>query len=108
MSNAVFRKAVVDVRRKVEEGSSLARAMRSETVFPPMLLHLAASGERGGDLAGMMGRAADYLEDEFDNATTVALGLLEPIMIVFLASIVALIVLSIMLPILQINTFAIG
>ena len=106
--NAVFRKAVANVRRKVEEGSTFARAMRSEAVFPPMLLHMLSSGERGGDLAGMMGRAADYLEDEFDNAATVALGLLEPIMIVFLASIVALIVLSIMLPILQINTFAIG
>lgn len=108
MANAVFRRAVTNVRRRVEEGSSLARAMRAETVFPPMLLHMVASGERGGDLAGMMERAADYLEDEFDNASTVALGLLEPLMIVFLASIVALIVLSIMLPILQINTLAIG
>lgn len=108
MSNAVFRKAVSSVRRRVEEGSTLARAMRTEQVFPPMLIHMVASGERGGDLAGMMGRAADYLEDEFDNATTVALGLLEPLMIVFLAGIVALIVLSIMLPILQINTLAIG
>lgn len=106
--NAVFRRAVTNVRRKVEEGSSLARAMRAEAVFPPMLMHMVSSGERGGDLAGMMGRAADYLEDEFDNAATVALGLLEPVMIVFLAGIVALIVLSIMLPILQINTFAIG
>lgn len=108
MANRVFRKATANVRRRVEEGSSLARAMRAEEVFPPMLLHMVASGERGGDLAGMMGRAADYLEDEFDNATTVALGLLEPLMIVFLAGIVALIVLSIMLPILQINTLAIG
>ncbi|WP_084400002.1 type II secretion system inner membrane protein GspF [Henriciella aquimarina] len=108
MSNAVFRKAVTNVRRRVEEGASLARAMRAETVFPPMLLHMVASGERGGDLAGMMERAANYLEDEFDNASTVALGLLEPLMIVFLASIVALIVLAIMLPILQINTLAIG
>ena len=56
----------------------------------------------------MMERAADYLEDEFDNASTVAFGLLEPIMIVILAGIVALIVLSIMLPILQINQLAIG
>ncbi len=108
MSNAVFRKAVAGVRRRVEEGASLARAMRAEDVFPPMLLHMVASGERGGDLAGMMGRAADYLEEEFDTATGVALGLLEPLLIVFLAGIVAMIVLSIMLPILQINTLAIG
>ena len=108
MGNRVFRKVTQNVRRRVEEGSGLARAMRAEAVFPPMLLHMAASGERGGDLAGMMERAADYLEDEFDNATTVELGLLEPIMIVFLAGIVALIVLSIMLPILQINQLAIG
>ena len=107
-SNAVFAKAIGTVRRSVEEGQGLARSLRETAIFPPMLIHMVASGERGGDLAGMMGRAADYLEDEFDGSTTVALGLLEPLLIVVLAGVVALIVLSIMLPILQLNTLAIG
>ena len=108
VGNEVFRTAANDVRRQVEEGQSLNRAMRNTGVFPPMLVHMVASGERGGDLPAMMGRAADYMEEELDSSATVALGLLEPLMIVLLAGIVALIVLAIMLPILQLNTMAIG
>ena len=108
VGNEVFRQAAVKVRRQVEEGQSLNRAMRATEVFPPMLVHMVASGERGGDLPAMMGRAADYMEEELDSNATVALGLLEPLLIVLLAGVVALIVLAIMLPILQLNTMAIG
>ncbi|MEL6725400.1 MAG: type II secretion system inner membrane protein GspF [Pseudomonadota bacterium] len=108
VGNEVFRQAATKVRRQVEEGQPLNRAMRATEVFPPMLVHMVASGERGGDLPAMMGRAADYMEDELDSSATVALGLLEPLLIVLLAGVVALIVLAIMLPILQLNTMAIG
>lgn len=106
--NEVFRQAATKVRRQVEEGQPLNRAMRTTEVFPPMLVHMVASGERGGDLPAMMGRAADYMEDELDSSATIALGLLEPLLIVLLAGVVAMIVLAIMLPILQLNTMAIG
>lgn len=108
VGNEVFRQAAISVRRQVEEGQTLNRAMRSTEVFPPMLVHMVASGERGGDLPAMMGRAADYMEDELDSSATVALGLLEPLLIVLLAGLVAVIVLAIMLPILQLNTLAVG
>ena len=108
VGSEVFKRAVVQVRRQVEEGQPLHRAMRATEVFPPMLVHMVASGERGGDLPAMMGRAADYMEEELDSNATVALGLVEPLLIVLLAGVVALIVLSIMLPILQLNTLAIG
>ena len=108
VGNQVFRTASDRIRRQVEEGQTLNRAMRESAVFPPMLVHMVASGERGGDLPAMMGRAADYMEDELDSSATVALGLVEPLLIVLLAGIVALIVLAIMLPILQLNTMAIG
>ena len=108
VGNEVFRQAATTVRRQVEEGQPLNRAMRGTEVFPPMLVHMVASGERGGDLPAMMGRAADYMEEELDSNATVALGLLEPLLIVLLAGVVALIVLAIMLPILQLNTMAIG
>lgn len=108
VSNAVFRVAIQSVRRQIEEGQTLNRAMRDSGVFPPMLVHMVASGERGGDLPAMTGRAADYMEEELDSSATVALGLIEPLLIVLLAGIVALIVLAIMLPILQLNTMAIG
>ena len=108
VGNEVFRQAANTVRRQVEEGQPLNRAMRGTGIFPPMLVHMVASGERGGDLPSMMGRAADYMEEELDSNATVALGLLEPLLIVMLAGVVALIVLAIMLPILQLNTMAIG
>ena len=66
----------------------------------------AASGEASGRLDIMLERAADYLEREFDSFTAAALALLEPAIIVVMGAIVALIVLSIMLPILQLDTLA--
>lgn len=108
VGSEVFRQAAVSVRRQVEEGQPLNRAMRQTGVFPPMLVHMVASGERGGDLPAMIDRAADYMEEELDSNATIALGLLEPLLIVLLAGVVALIVLAIMLPILQLNTMAIG
>ncbi len=108
VSNQVFRRATGEVRRSVEEGRSLQVALRSANIFPPMLVHMVASGERGSQLPKMMGLAADYIEEELDQNATVALGLLEPVLIVFLAGVVAVIVLAIMLPILQLNTLALG
>jgi general secretion pathway protein F len=108
VGNQVFKQAAIQIKRQVEEGQTLNRAMRSTAAFPPMLTHMVASGERGGDLPAMMGRAADYMEEELDSSATVALGLVEPLLIVLLAGIVALIVLAIMLPILQLNTMVIG
>ncbi|MEO0983609.1 MAG: type II secretion system inner membrane protein GspF [Pseudomonadota bacterium] len=108
LGNLVFAEAVDETMTGVREGGSLARAMRKTDVFPALLTHLAASGETGGDLAGMMAKGAEYLEEDFESSSAVALGLLEPLIIVFLGGVVALIVLSIMLPILQLNTLALN
>ena len=67
-----------------------------------------ASGEASGKLDVMLERAADYLDREFDSFTTTALSLLEPAIIIVMGAIVALIVLSILLPILQLDTLAGG
>ena len=67
-----------------------------------------AAGERSGTLADMLSRTAQQMESSFETTTTTAIRLLEPLVIVFLGLIVMLIVLSIMLPILQINDMALG
>lgn len=90
----------------IRGGGSLSSAMRRTGVFPPLLTYLAASGEAAGRLDEMLERAADYLEREFDRFTATALSLLEPAIIVVMGGIVATIVLSILLPILQLNTLA--
>ena len=106
--NRVLRAASADIAESIRTGGSLSGAMRRAGVFPPLLVYLAASGEASGKLDMMLERAADYLEREFDSFTSTALSLLEPAIIIVMGVIVALIVLSILLPILQLDTLAGG
>lgn len=106
--NRALRLASSDITEAIRTGGSLSAALRRAAVFPPLLVYLAASGEASGRLDVMLERAADYLEREFDSFTATALSLLEPAIIVIMGGIVALIVLSILLPILQLDTLAGG
>lgn len=108
MSNLVFHDAAGAVTEAVQEGSRLSSAMKATGVFPTLLNYMVASGEAARDVPAMMNRAADFLESEFESTTGVALGLLEPLIIIILGGIVGTIVLSIMLPIMQLNTLALG
>ncbi|MEO6218008.1 MAG: type II secretion system inner membrane protein GspF, partial [Sphingomonas sp.] len=104
--NRRLRLASDEIAESIRGGGSLSAAMRRTGVFPPLLTYLAASGESAGQLDEMLERAADYLEREFDRFTATALALLEPAIIVLMGGIVATIVLSILLPILQLTTLA--
>lgn len=108
VGNMKLRQATESMADAVREGGGLAAAMRRADVFPPILVHMTASGENSGRLEPMMDRAADYLEREFTTFTAVMLSLLEPLVIVVMGGVVAVIVLAILLPILQINTLAAG
>lgn len=108
VSNRALRQATESMAEAVREGGGLSAAMRRANVFPPILVYMTASGESSGRLEPMLERAADYLEREFAAFTAVMLSLLEPAVIVVMGGVVALIVLSILLPILQINTLAMG
>lgn len=107
LGNAVFQDAVSQIIVNVREGGGISRAMKATGVFPPMLVQLAASGEASGQLPDMLLRSASFMEDEFEATSKVALGLMEPLIILFLGGIVGLVVLSIMLPILQLNTMVV-
>jgi general secretion pathway protein F len=106
VSNRVLRAANGDMVEAVRSGGSLSGAMRASNVFPPLLVYLAAGGESSGQLDIMLARAADYLEREFDNFTSAALSMLEPLIIVVMGGLVAVIILSILLPILQLQNLA--
>ncbi|MDZ7588684.1 MAG: type II secretion system inner membrane protein GspF [Parasphingorhabdus sp.] len=101
--NAVLRRASDDMVTAIRGGASLSTALRNAGVFPPLLIYLTASGETAGQLDVMLEKAADYLEREFDTFTSTALSLLEPLIIVFMGGAVAVIILSILLPILQLQ-----
>lgn len=107
VQNRVLRAATEDMAAAIREGGSLSGAMRRTEVFPPILVYMTASGENAGRLDQLLARAGDYLEREFNAVTAVALSLLEPVIIVVMGALVALIVLSILLPILQINSLAV-
>lgn len=104
--NRALQTATQDIVEAIRGGGSLSAAMRKAAIFPPLLVYLTASGETAGRLDTMLERAADYLEREFDGFTATALSLLEPAIIVIMGGLVALIVLSILLPILQLQTLA--
>jgi general secretion pathway protein F len=102
--NRVLRQASEEIVEAIRGGGSLSAALRRAGVFPPLLVYLAASGESAGRLDTMLERAADYLEREFDSFTSTALAMLEPLIIILMGGIVAVIILSILLPILQLQS----
>lgn len=104
--NRALRGASEEIVEAIRGGGSLSGALRRSGLFPPLLVYLAASGESSGQLDTMLERAADYLEREFDSFTAAALALLEPAIIVIMGVVVAVIVLSILLPILQLESLA--
>jgi general secretion pathway protein F len=106
IGNRALRAANNMMIEQVRGGGSLSGAMRATGVFPALLVYLVASGESAGQLDVMLERAADYLEREFDDFTATALSLLEPLIIVMMGGAVAVIILSILLPILQLQNLA--
>ncbi|MCH8537053.1 MAG: type II secretion system inner membrane protein GspF [Alkalimonas sp.] len=103
LSNSYMKQAVADATLKVREGSSLRNALEQTKLFPPMMLHMIASGEKSGQLDTMLIRTADTLDREFEMTMTVTLEIFKPVVVITLAIIVFLIVLAILLPILELN-----
>ncbi len=103
LSNLEVKAAVTMVAERVREGSSLWAALDQSRLFPPMMLHMIASGEQSGELDQMLERAADNQDREFESQVNLALGIFEPALIVVMAGIVLFIVISIMQPMLALN-----
>jgi general secretion pathway protein F len=103
MTNMVLREAVERAIERVREGAGLARALGETRAFPPLLIHLIASGEISGKLGQMLKRAAHLETQALERRLAVFLTLLEPVMILVMGGVVLLIVLAILLPIIEIN-----
>jgi general secretion pathway protein F len=98
-----MRNAVQDAARQVREGSGIARALEQSGYFPPMTLHLIASGESSGRLDSMLERAADNQEKELESTIALLMGVFEPVLILTMGVVVLIIVLAILLPIFDLN-----
>jgi len=100
--NVIVAEAISKVHDAVREGESMVAPLEASKVFPPMVISMVDVGEETGQLPEMLLKIADVYDDEVDNAVSALTSLLEPIMIVFLALIVGVIVLALFLPLVKI------
>ncbi len=103
VTNTPMRQAVQDAAVRVREGAPIARSLGASKLFPPMLIHLVASGETSGELEEMLERAATNQERELDGVVNTAVGILGPAMILLMGGFVFVIVIALLLPIFQLN-----
>ena len=103
VANVPMRDAIREAAVKVREGSPIARSLGASKLYPPMLIHLIASGETSGELESMLERAAANQEREMDGIVNTAVNILGPAMILLMGGFVLLIVLALLLPIFQLN-----
>ncbi|MDX9839638.1 MAG: type II secretion system F family protein, partial [Azoarcus sp.] len=96
--------AVDAAAARVREGQSLARALGATRAFPPLLVHMIASGETTGRLDELLARAARLQQQELESRGAVLASLLEPALLLAMGGVVLVIVLAVMQPIIEINT----
>lgn len=102
--NKTVEQAVMDVRKGVAEGKTLVDLLSKTDVFPPMVTHMIAVGESTGALDAMLGKIADFYDDEVDAAVSNLTAMMEPMLMVFLGSSVGFIVVAMYLPIFKMIT----
>jgi general secretion pathway protein F len=103
LSNDFFRQQIAEAAQQVEEGVSLHRALEQRGQFPPLMLHMIASGEAAGELDTMLARVAEYQQQELDNLVATMVGLFEPATLLIMGAVVLVIVVAILQPILSLN-----
>ena len=102
--NRVVEKAVLATRLSISEGKTIAEPLTASKVFPPMVCQMIAVGETTGALDAMLGKIAEFYEEEVDNAIANLTALMEPIVIVFLGVVIGGLVISMYLPIFQLGS----
>jgi general secretion pathway protein F len=103
ITNIPIRTAVLDATSHIREGANIHLALKQTRYFPPMSIHLIASGESSGQLEPMLERAANNQDNDIRQLIDTSLTLFEPAMILFMGAIVLFIVLAILLPIFQLD-----
>jgi general secretion pathway protein F len=105
ITNLPIRAAVDEATKRVREGANIHLALKQTTYFPPMSIHLIASGESSGQLENMLERAANNQDNEITQLIETSLALFEPAIILLMGAIVLFIVLAVLLPIFQLDQF---
>ncbi|MEW6382347.1 type II secretion system inner membrane protein GspF [Stenotrophomonas hibiscicola] len=103
LGNALLARCADDVSARVREGAALGSALKVQKVYPPILVHLVASGEKTGSLAPLLDRAAQTISREIERRAMALTALLEPTMILVMGGVVLTIVLAVLMPIMEMN-----
>tara|TARA_B100000949_G_scaffold232324_1_gene246305 strand:- start:484 stop:1695 length:1212 start_codon:yes stop_codon:yes gene_type:complete len=103
ISNSFLKGKMNEALSKVSEGDSLAKSLNKVQEIPLLVIQMIDSGERSGELDSMLTKAAEYLDQDFQQSTKIAMNLLEPMVVVLMGSIVASIVVAVLLPLIQMN-----
>lgn len=108
VGNTRLAQVIEEARTSIQEGESIAAPLKRSGEFPPLVYHMVAIGEKSGELEEMLNNVANAYESQVETKVGALTSLLEPVMIVGMGMVVAFIVFSILMPILQINTLAGG
>ena len=100
MENVHYKKAMMDAKDQVMRGMALSRPLKTCGLFPPMVVHMVSIGEETGNIETMLENVANYYEDDVQVATEQVMALMEPMIIVVMAIVVAVLIMAIMQPML--------
>jgi general secretion pathway protein F len=103
VQNRVVEDAMEEVKRGVRRGRDLARPLREAGIFPPLLIHMTELGQRSGEIEPMMLRIADTYDEDVELSVEAVVGVIQPIIILVMGGFVMYLVVSILLPILEMS-----
>jgi len=106
LGNAVLEKVIADAIGSIKEGQSIADPLKRSGQFPPIVTHMITIGEKSGQLEEMLENVSNAYDLEVETRVTVLTSLLEPLMIVFMGGAVGFIAFSILMPLIQMSSFA--
>ena len=107
-SNKYLSQIISDTKQDVVEGKDFIYSLNKINIFPDIFIQLVSSGYKSGNLVKMFSKVSDFMKNEIDSKRAIFLSLLEPIVIIFMGGFIMLIVLAILIPIMQMNTLALG
>ena len=102
--NTLIEDATTEIRDRVQQGTSIAQPLMEQTIFPPMVGHMVRVGEETGELEKMLGKIADFYEDEVDASISSLTSIIEPLLMIGVGLIVGVIVIAMYLPMFKILT----
>lgn len=101
VNNVLLRDAIASAREAISEGSNFAEPLRQSRLFPPIVTHMVAIGEKTGELENMLARVADAYDVELETKISALTSVMEPVLILIMGVVIGFVVISVLLPIFQ-------